>query len=150
MWLAARSRARTLAALTWLSTATATRVEMSNRRARRVKQLCPNFVPGEGRARERSCRAGVPGADNWRVPLYDFRCRACGERFEARAAHDDLPSCAACGAGDTERVPTAFAGPFTVALRGAAAKRSNAIRTAREEQRSERKAAREERRARGE
>jgi putative FmdB family regulatory protein len=73
------------------------------------------------------------------MPLYDFRCRACEKRFEARAAHDELPPCPACGAPDTERVPTTFAGPFTVALRGAAARRSNATRKAREEQRRERR-----------
>jgi putative FmdB family regulatory protein len=73
------------------------------------------------------------------MPLYDFRCHACGERFEARAPHDELASCPACGAEDTERLPSAFAGPFTVGLRGAAAKRSNAVRGAREEQRRERR-----------
>jgi putative FmdB family regulatory protein len=73
------------------------------------------------------------------VPLYDFRCRACGERFEVRASHDQLPACPACGAAETERVPTTFAGPFTVAPRGATARRSNAERRAREEQRRERR-----------
>jgi len=73
------------------------------------------------------------------VPLYDFRCRSCDERFEARAAHDQLPACPACGAAETERIPSGFAGPFTVGLRGVAAKRSNAARRAREEQRRERR-----------
>lgn len=73
------------------------------------------------------------------MPLYDFRCRACDERFEDRVAHDELPRCPACGSEDTERVPTAFAGPFTVAPRGAAARRSNATRGAREEARRERR-----------
>ena len=73
------------------------------------------------------------------MPLYDFRCHACGERFEARTPHDVLPSCPACGSEDTERIPAAFAGPFTVALRGAAARRSDAGRRAREEQRRERR-----------
>jgi putative FmdB family regulatory protein len=84
------------------------------------------------------------------MPLYEFRCHACNNRFEARAPHDELPPCPACGAGETERVPTAFAGPFTVASRGAVARRSNATRRVREEQRQERKAVREERRRRGE
>ncbi|MHB8695443.1 MAG: hypothetical protein ACYDHH_29825 [Solirubrobacteraceae bacterium] len=39
-----------------------------------------------------------------------------------------------------------FAGPFTVGMRGHAAKQSNAKRAAREEQRAERKAARQEQR----
>lgn len=73
------------------------------------------------------------------MPLYDFRCRACDERFEQRAPHDELPCCPACGSEDTERVPSSFAGPFTVALRGAAARRSNATRSAREEARRERR-----------
>jgi putative FmdB family regulatory protein len=73
------------------------------------------------------------------MPLYDFRCGACTERFEARAAHDEMPSCPACGSPDSERVQSAFAGPFTVGLRGAAARRSNAVRRAREEQRRERR-----------
>jgi putative FmdB family regulatory protein len=73
------------------------------------------------------------------MPLYDFRCRACGERFEARAPHDELPPCPVCGSPDAERVPAAFAGPFTVGLRGAAARRSDATRRVREEQRRERR-----------
>ena len=77
------------------------------------------------------------------MPLYDFRCRACEARFEARAASDLLPRCPECGAEDTERLLSPFAGPFTVAPRGLAARRSNAQRRAREEQRAER---REERR----
>jgi putative FmdB family regulatory protein len=73
------------------------------------------------------------------MPLYDFRCGACGESFEARAAHDELPPCPFCGAADTERIPSGFAGPFTVGLRGGPARRSNAVRRAREEQRRERR-----------
>lgn len=73
------------------------------------------------------------------MPLYDFRCRACETRFEARAAADALPPCPECGAEDTERLLSQFAGPFTVAPRGAAARRSNAARRVREEQRLERK-----------
>ena len=55
------------------------------------------------------------------MPRYDFRCRACDERFEARVPYEQLPHCPACGAGDTERLLSGFAGPFTVGLRGAAA-----------------------------
>ncbi|HEY8765090.1 MAG TPA: zinc ribbon domain-containing protein [Solirubrobacteraceae bacterium] len=76
------------------------------------------------------------------MPLYDFRCRACGERFEALAAPSEAPACTACGAQDVERLFTPFAGPFTVGLRGAAARRSNAVRGERERQREERRAAR--------
>jgi putative FmdB family regulatory protein len=77
------------------------------------------------------------------MPLYDFHCRACGERFEARVPYGEEPACPACGGPDTERVPAPFAGPFTVAPRGEAARRSNAARRVREEQRKERKAKRQ-------
>lgn len=79
------------------------------------------------------------------MPLYDFLCRACGESFEARASVDERPACPACGAADTERQLSAFSGPFTVGLRGTAARRSDALRSAREEQRRERRAKRAER-----
>ena len=78
------------------------------------------------------------------VPLYDFVCRSCGNRFEARASVDDLPACPACGEHAVERRPSRFAGPFTVAQRGLAARRSDASRRAREEQRRERQALRRE------
>jgi putative FmdB family regulatory protein len=73
------------------------------------------------------------------MPLYDFRCQACGTRFELRAAPQELPACPSCGAPAVERVLSGFAGPFTVGLHGAAARRSNARRRAREEQRRERR-----------
>jgi putative FmdB family regulatory protein len=73
------------------------------------------------------------------MPLYDFRCGACGEQFEARVAHDELPACPVCAAPEAERLLSPFAGPFTVGLRGLAAKRSDATRRVREEQRSERR-----------
>ena len=78
------------------------------------------------------------------MPLYDFRCQGCGARFEARAGADELPACPECGAPETERLLSPFAGPFTVAPRGVAARRSDATRRVREEQRLER---REERRS---
>ncbi len=77
------------------------------------------------------------------MPLYDFACPGCGERFEARTSTDAVPECPSCGCKETERLLSPFAGPFTVAPRGLAARRSNAVRRAREEQRLER---REERR----
>jgi putative FmdB family regulatory protein len=76
------------------------------------------------------------------MPLYDFHCLACGETFEARVPVDELPACPGCGATDTERRLSRFAGPFTVGLRGAAARRSNAQRSAREARRQERRAER--------
>jgi len=79
------------------------------------------------------CDAGV-------MPLYDFRCRACGAVFEARADVGGLAPCEACGSADVERVVSGFAGPFTVRPRGAAAKRADAARRVRAEQRHERRA----------
>ncbi len=73
------------------------------------------------------------------MPLYDFRCHACGAGFEARTAAGELAPCPECGAEDTERLLSPFAGPFTVAPRGLAARRSDATRRVREEQRQERK-----------
>jgi putative FmdB family regulatory protein len=73
------------------------------------------------------------------MPLYDFICRSCDERFEARSGPDAPVACPVCGAPDAERQVSGFAGPFTVGLRGAAARRSNSHRQNREEQRQERR-----------
>lgn len=83
------------------------------------------------------------------MPLYDFRCHACGARFEARTSPDELASCPDCGKREAERLLSPFAGPFTVAPQGAAARRSNADRRVREEQRLERKERRRLERERG-
>ena len=80
------------------------------------------------------------------MPLYDFHCRSCGERFEAQVAYGESPSCPACGAEDCERLLSPFAGPFTIRPRGRSARRSDAARRVREEQRSERREERSERR----
>jgi len=72
------------------------------------------------------------------MPLYDFHCRACGTVFEARAAIGELAACERCGSADVERLLSGFAGPFTIAARGAAAKRSDDSRRTREQQRQER------------
>ena len=46
------------------------------------------------------------------MPLYEFRCRCCGERFErlvrAAAAQDEI-LCPKCRAADVERLFSAFA-----------------------------------------
>ncbi|MDQ6745820.1 MAG: zinc ribbon domain-containing protein [Actinomycetota bacterium] len=72
------------------------------------------------------------------MPLYDFRCQRCEEHFEALTGVSGSATCPRCGSEEVERVYSAFAGPFLVGLRGHAAKRSNATRAAREEQRRER------------
>ena len=80
-----------------------------------------------------------------RMPLYDFLCESCGERFEARSPAGGQAACPTCGAPEARRLLSPFSGPFTVAPRGIAARRSNAQRAAREEQRQERRAQRRER-----
>ena len=81
------------------------------------------------------------------MPLYDFGCPDCGERFESRAGFDDPPpNCPACGAGHTERVVTRFAMGNMIRPRGRDARRLDADRAAKESQRLERKANRAEQR----
>ncbi len=83
------------------------------------------------------------------MPLYDFRCKECGVRFEARAPVGELPTCPDCSSAETERLLSPFAGPFTVAPRGLAARRSDAQRRVREEQRQERREDRKRKRSEG-
>lgn len=42
------------------------------------------------------------------MPLYDFRCRACGAAFEALVRPPRDPICVSCGSGDLERLLSAF------------------------------------------
>jgi putative FmdB family regulatory protein len=85
------------------------------------------------------------------VPLYDFRCRACGVTFEQHVPAGSAPPCPECGAPDPERVITGFRGPLRIGLRGGEAKRSDERRRAREERRQEGFARqREERKQKGE
>ena len=43
------------------------------------------------------------------MPIYDFRCKACGHEFEALVRHNDTPACPACRSGDLERLLSTFA-----------------------------------------
>lgn len=84
------------------------------------------------------------------MPVYDFACPSCGERFEALVGVGMSAPCPACGAPETRRLLNSFAGPFKLGVRGAAARRSDATRKVREEQRREGFARqREERRQKG-
>jgi putative FmdB family regulatory protein len=66
------------------------------------------------------------------MPLYDFACDACGERFEAIAAPGAAAPCPAC-AGEGRRLWTPIPPPAKqLGLRGAKAAESNARRTQRE------------------
>ena len=40
------------------------------------------------------------------MPLYDFRCAACGAEFEALVRASKAPVCAACGSESVERLPS--------------------------------------------
>ena len=47
----------------------------------------------------------------WPMPIYDYRCPACDERFEELARNPDvIVACPACGAAETERLLSVFAG----------------------------------------
>ncbi|HLM30707.1 MAG TPA: zinc ribbon domain-containing protein [Solirubrobacterales bacterium] len=49
------------------------------------------------------------------MPIYEFRCEACGERFEALvAAGTDSVECRRCGSGRTARVLSAQAPPMHI------------------------------------
>jgi putative FmdB family regulatory protein len=68
----------------------------------------------------------VPGYDR-AVPIYEFRCGSCGERFEALVgAGTATEKCRLCGAPDAERVLSAQAAPFGLVKTGGAAKRQEA------------------------
>ena len=43
------------------------------------------------------------------MPLYDFRCRACGHDFEALVRARDVPVCPRCHGQDLERLQSSFA-----------------------------------------
>jgi putative FmdB family regulatory protein len=38
------------------------------------------------------------------MPLYDYKCRSCGHRFEELVRLGDTPECPACHARDPERL----------------------------------------------
>ena len=71
------------------------------------------------------------------MPIYDFRCNACGEQFEELVRRDEAPECPACGSTSTERLLSPIARPHKFGLRGGDARRSNATRKSREERRQE-------------
>jgi putative FmdB family regulatory protein len=37
------------------------------------------------------------------MPIYDYQCRSCRQRFELLVRADDKPVCPACGAADPQR-----------------------------------------------
>ncbi len=51
------------------------------------------------------------------MPLYDFKCRECGKKFEELVRLGDTPVCPKCGAADTERLFSMTAGISTSTTR---------------------------------
>jgi len=45
------------------------------------------------------------------MPIFEYRCTACGERFETLVARAEVPApaCPRCGAGAAERLLSTFA-----------------------------------------
>ena len=80
------------------------------------------------------------------MPIYDFQCHACGERFEALVAAAPLAACPICAAPKPERLFSPIARAPKVGLRGSAARRSNSLRHSRDEQLRERLADKRDRR----
>ena len=58
------------------------------------------------------------------MPLFDFRCRACGHEFEAlvRTSDTDARACPACGSRDLEQLLSTFAVSYAEKTRAAADK----------------------------
>jgi putative FmdB family regulatory protein len=81
------------------------------------------------------------------MPVYDFKCEQCGERFEELVPYGEQPPCPRCGAPEAQRLITPFLGPLTIQPRGVAARRVEGARRAREEKRREERAKRREERA---
>ena len=67
------------------------------------------------------------------MPLFDFRCRACGAQFEALVRAPSAPACPSCASADLERLVTGFSvsvrsGGLSKAARKAVQKQQTAQR----------------------
>lgn len=38
------------------------------------------------------------------MPIYDFKCRACGKKFDELVKLGETPDCPSCGSSDLERL----------------------------------------------
>ena len=63
------------------------------------------------------------------MPLYDFHCRSCGERFERLVRGGDVIECPSCRGSEVERLLSTFA-LSTEERRAAAAKQSRKLQVA--------------------
>lgn len=83
------------------------------------------------------------------VPIYEFECEKCGERFEELVAADGRSDCPSCGASSARRVYSAVSPPGHQP-RGAAVRSDESRRREREAARQERLASARAKRAGGE
>ena len=62
------------------------------------------------------------------MPIYEYECRACGNRFEAIVRMNDSPACPSCKSEDLERLISMFAvdAPGTRSKALSAIQKSNA------------------------
>ncbi len=81
------------------------------------------------------------------MPIYEFACASCGERFEELVPAGAYVPCPACG-GEGQRVYSPVT-TLKIGPQGADARRSNATRRAREEKKREDRAAKREGESRG-
>ena len=43
------------------------------------------------------------------MPIHEYKCRSCGQQFEALVRSADVPACPACASVDLERLLSMFA-----------------------------------------
>jgi putative FmdB family regulatory protein len=73
------------------------------------------------------------------VPIYDFRCDACGERFEELTRRGATPPCPRCGATDVERLISGAVTMLRIGPQGRDRRRMEAGRRDRREREAERR-----------
>lgn len=61
------------------------------------------------------------------MPLYEYKCRECGHKFEELVGLHETPSCPACAAADPERLFSTSASVSTGKTRNKAAKTARRI-----------------------
>ena len=82
------------------------------------------------------------------MPIFDFECNACDAGFEELVRADERVACPECASTDVKRLLSQVSPPGKFEVRGAAARRSNSVRTEREAVKREQFSA-ERKRARG-